>query len=251
MTHPKVDSPDTFSRWIMPWPAFDVDWDHAALMIVDSQNYSSNPNCGLMRMLVERFPEVAEYYVPRIHEMLTNTARLLDAFRRLDRNVIYTRHGALLSGGRDMIPRRRQRDIDARQLTDRPALWTKGSFEHEVVPQLAPLDDELIIDKNASSPFNGTGIDQLLRNMELTTLIMTGMATDMCVETTARDAADRGYNVIVVEDATATFFPEHHHAALSALARVYTKGQSTSEVLELLDGGDQSQRSHESKSGKR
>jgi len=60
------------------------------------------------------------------------------------------------------------------------------------------------------------------------------MATDMCVETTARDAADRGYNVIVVEDAVATFFEEHHNAALSALARVYTQVWSTDQVLRRL-----------------
>ena len=92
----------------------------------------------------------------------------------------------------------------------------------------------LVIDKNASSPFNGTGIDQLLRNLGIETLVMTGMATDMCVETTARDAADRGYNVIVVEDAVATFFPQHHHAALSALARVYTQVWRTDRVLDTL-----------------
>ena len=144
---------------------------------------------------------------------------LLDAFRRSQREVIYTRHGALLADGRDMILRRQQRDESARELTDRPTLWSKGSHEHQVVSELSPMDRELVIDKNASSPFNGTGIDQLLRNMNLQTLIVVGMATDMCVETTARDAADRGYNVIVVEDATATFFEDHHRAALSSLAR--------------------------------
>ncbi len=96
------------------------------------------------------------------------------------------------------------------------------------------MDHELVIDKNASSPFNGTGIDQLLRNMDLETLVMAGMATDMCGECTARDAADRGYNVIVVEDAVATFFPEHHRASLSALARVYAQVWSASRVLNAL-----------------
>jgi nicotinamidase-related amidase len=60
------------------------------------------------------------------------------------------------------------------------------------------------------------------------------MATDMCVETTARDAADRGYNVIVVEDAVATFFEDHHNAALSAMARVYTQVWTTDGVLSQL-----------------
>ena len=73
-----------------------------------------------------------------------------------------------------------------------------------------------------------------MRNLNLETLVISGMATDMCVETTARDAADRGYNVIVAEDAVATFFADHHRAALSAMARVYTKVWSTSQIVEAL-----------------
>ncbi len=234
MSNSVVDSPDSLPGWIMPWPSFDVDWAKTGLLVIDYQNYSSNAKCGVARMLVERFPDVASYYIPRIRDTIANTRRLLDAFRCLNREIVFTRHGALLEDGRDMIQRRQLRDMDAREQTDRPTLWAKGSQEHEVIAELAPMDHELVIDKNASSPFNGTGIDQLLRNMGLETLVMTGMATDMCVETTARDAADRGYNVIVVEDAVATFFPEHHRTALSALARVYTQVWETDCVLNEL-----------------
>lgn len=234
MTTGPVDSSETFPEWFMPWPSFDVDWSRAGLLVIDFQNYGSNPDCGVAQMLVEKHPEVASYYVPRLRESIANSRRLLDAFRKTKREVIFTRHGALLSDGRDMIARRRQRDEESVEQTATPTLWSRGSFEHEVVGELAPLADELVIDKNASSAFNGTGIDQLLRNLDLETLILTGMATDMCVETTARDAADRGYNVIVVEDATATFFAKHHRAALSALARVYTQVWSTDQVLASL-----------------
>jgi len=157
----------------MPWPAFEVDWDKVALILIDYQNYSSNPNCGITQMLIEQHPQVAEYYVPRIGRTVPNTGRLLEAFRETKREVIFTRHGALLPDGRDMIARRRRRDSDAVEETDRPTLWSKGSFEHQVVDQLAPLDCELVIDKNASSPFNGTGIDQILRNLQVDTLVMT------------------------------------------------------------------------------
>lgn len=230
----RIDSLETFPEWFMPWPSFEVDWSRAGLMVIDYQNYSSNPECGVAGMLKDQFPEIAEYYLPRIRETVGNSRRLLEAFRSAGREVIYTRHGALLSDGRDMIARRRLRDRDSITSTEKPTLWSRGSFEHEVIADLAPLEDELVIDKNASSPFNGTGIDQLLRNLGLETLVMVGMATDMCVETTARDAADRGYNVIVVEDAVATFFPEHHRAALSALARVYTQVWSTERVIEAV-----------------
>jgi biuret amidohydrolase len=234
MSAATVDSPDSLPNWIMPWPSFEVDWTRTALLVVDMQNYSSDPSCGISQMLAQRYPEVAEYYLPRIREAIANTRLLMESFRRLEREVIFTRHGALLAGGRDMILRRQQRDDLARDQTDRPTLWAKGSHEHQVVAELAPGEHELVIDKNASSPFNGTGIDQLLRNLNLETLVIVGMATDMCVETTARDAADRGYNVIVVEDASATFFADHHQAALSALARVYTKVWSTDRVLSAL-----------------
>ena len=238
MTDAPFDSPHSFPGWIMPWPSFKVNWRRSGLLIIDLQNYSSNPACGITQMISEQYPEVASYYVPRLRKVISNAQRLLNAFRRKKREVVFTRHGALLGDGRDMIPRRRLRDSEAQEQTGRPALWAKGSREHKIISELTPLDHELAIDKNASSPFNGTGIDQLLRNMDLETLVISGMATDMCVETTARDAADRGYNVIVVEDASATFFPEHHSAALSALARVYAQVWSSDRVLTELDGGD-------------
>ncbi len=230
-----IDSPETLPNWIMPWPTFEVDWTRAGLLIIDYQNYSSNPDTGIAKMLRGQFPEVADYYVPRITDItIPNTRRLLDRFRKNGREVVYTRHGALLPDGRDMILRRRVRDDDSLKTTNQPTLWSKGSFEHEVISELEPQPGELIIDKNASSAFNGTGIDQLLRNLQLDSLVLTGMATDMCVETTARDAADRGYNVIVVDDATATFFHEHHEHALSALARVFTQVWNTDCVLDAF-----------------
>ena len=182
----EIDSPQSFPEWFMPWPTFEVDWSRAGLLVVDFQNYGCNPECGVAEMLSEQFPEVASYYLPQLREAIGNTQRLLEAFRSSRREVVFTRHGALLSDGRDMIARRRQRDADSVEQTETPTLWSKGSFEHEVVSDLAPLTDELVVDKNASSAFNGTGIDQLLRNLGLETLIVTGMATDMCVETTRK-----------------------------------------------------------------
>jgi nicotinamidase-related amidase len=113
--------------------------------------------------------------------------------------------------------------------------WSRGTFEHALISSLAPATGELVIDKNTSSAFNSTGIEWLLRNLEVETLVLTGVATDMCVETTARDAADRGFNVIVVEDATATFFEHHHRAALSGFARVFGQVWDSARVLDALD----------------
>ena len=237
-TLPPIDSPETFPGWHAPWPAFEVDWKRAALVVIDMQNYGCNPGAGLGPMLAERYPEIARYYFPRVTEtVVPNARRLLEGFRAAGCPVVFTRHGPLLADGSDMIARRRRRDTDALAATGTPALWHRGTFEHEVIESLAPAAGELVIDKNTSSALNSTGIEGLLRNMEVETVVLVGMATDMCVETTARDAADRGLNVIVVEDATATFFEHHHRAALSGFARVFGQVWDTEAVLAALDAG--------------
>ena len=70
--------------------------------------------------------------------------------------------------------------------------------------------------------------------MEIETLVITGLATDCCVECTGRDAADRGYNVIVVEDAVATFVEKHHFASLSGMGLVYTQIWNSTQVMEAM-----------------
>lgn len=236
MTAPKpIDSPATLPGWHMPWPTFEVDWTKAALVVIDMQNYGCNPDAGVAQMLSLRYPEIAEYYVPRLTETaIPNARRLLDGFRRAGREVVFTRHGPLLPDGRDMILRRRRRDTDSVTTTNTPTLWSKGSFEHDIIADLAPRPGELVVDKNTSSAFNSTGIEWLLRNMGVETLVVAGMATDMCVETTSRDAADRGFNVIIAEDASATFFDAHHRAALSGFARVFGQVWQTKDVVAAL-----------------
>jgi nicotinamidase-related amidase len=230
-----IDSPATLPDWVMPWPDFTIDWGRSALLVIDVQNYSSNVRTGIAEMLLEKRPIVATYYADRIQNtMVPNIARLIDGFRSVGREVIYTRHGALLPDGRDMILRRRRRDSAATAETRKPALWPLGSYEHDIIDELKPEPADLVVDKNSSSPFNGTGIDQLLRNMGIDTLVLSGTATDMCVETTARDAGDRGYNVIVAEDATGTYFHAHHIAALSSIARVFGQVWDTATVLGAL-----------------
>ena len=233
-----IDSPETLADWPMPWPALELDWGRAAVLVVDVQNYGCNRDVGLGRLLAERHPEIAGPYLVRLEQtVIPNIVRLVAAFREAGARVAYTRHGPLLADGGDMIPRRRRRDRDALAATDLPALWHRGTFEHELIAELEPAAGELVVDKNTSSAFNSTGIEWLLRNLDVRTLVVVGMATDMCVETTARDAADRGFDVVVVEDATITFFEHHHRAALSGFARVFGQVWSAEQVLAALTAG--------------
>lgn len=172
--------------------------------------------------------------------------------------VIYTRHGPLLPDGRDMIPRRQKRDgfddswvaggtADTARSSGRNEhshhdnphlkgkhLFSVGSFEHEILESLAPKPGELVLNKNSSSIFNSTDIDQLLKNLAVDTLVVVGGATDMCVLTSSLDAADRGYNVVVAEDCTCTFSHRNHVQALSVLSRSFAKVESHDSILEQL-----------------
>jgi len=84
----------------------------------------------------------------------------------------------------------------------------------EVVDELKPDFNDIVIDKTTFSPFSSTSIDEELRNMGIETIVFTGLATSQCVETTARDASDRGYNVIHIYDAQADYDQNTHDASL-------------------------------------
>lgn len=79
-----------------------------------------------------------------------------------------------------------------------------------VIDPIRPLADETVIDKTTFSPFTSTGIDGILRETGISTLLFAGLATSQCVETTARDASDRGYRVIHIEDAQADYDEASH-----------------------------------------
>ena len=154
-----IDSPETFAEWHMPWPAFEIDWNHAALIIVDLQNYGCNCGVGVPQMLQAKYPAIAQYYLPRLQQtVIPNAVRLLEAFRTSGRQVVFTRHGPLLPNGRDLIALRRRRDVASLAGTGAPTLWHKGTFEHEVLAELRPTEGELVVDKNTSCAFNSTGL---------------------------------------------------------------------------------------------
>ena len=114
-----------------------------------------------------------------------------------------------------------------------------ASPDAEILPELAPAGDELVFNKTAGSVFCATNIEYVLRNLGITTLVVTGIVTTGCVHTAVTDAADRGFHVILVEDGCGALVPEMHWASIRILRDVYAKILTTSEVLDrvhALDG---------------
>jgi biuret amidohydrolase len=108
------------------------------------------------------------------------------------------------------------------------------SKDAEIVEDLAPLPGEVILDKTTSSLFLSTNADFLLRNMGVDTLIITGVVTNNCVESTTRSAGDLGYRVLLVGDACAAWTQEGHDHSLKHMHRNFAILKSTDQVLEEI-----------------
>jgi len=198
---------------------------NTALLIIDMQYSSACPDQGVCARLKALGDQVvAQYYTDRLRLITPNIRRLLDAFRSLRMEVIHTHVMSLTRDGRDRS--REHKDLNIH----RPP----GTMEAQIIEELAPAEDEIVLSKTCGSVFNGTMIDYILRNIGIQNLVVAGVVTSGCVENTVRDAADRSYSVIVVEDACATWTPEKHQAAINAMDETSAKVKSTDEVLDMI-----------------
>jgi len=97
-------------------------------------------------------------------------------------------------------------------------LLIRGEAGTSIIPALAPQSGELVIDKPGKGMFWSTGLHERLHAQGVTHLVFTGVTTEVCVQTSMREANDRGYDCLIVEDATESYFPEFKAAALAMIA---------------------------------
>jgi nicotinamidase-related amidase len=112
-----------------------------------------------------------------------------------------------------------------------------GEPGNQIIPELQPLDTEVVITKPGKGAFYGTNFDDLLRQQGITHLVITGVTTEVCVQTTMREANDRGYECLLVEDGTASYFPEFKQSTLamvSAQGGIVGWTTSATEILRTL-----------------
>jgi nicotinamidase-related amidase len=227
---------DDLARWPAFAPHFRLDPARAALLIVDMQNGYVRAEYGMGQYLREQYPDLARYYFDRqARVVVPNIVRLLDRFRQARRPVLHVTFGAHRSDASDWLPSRRRVDEAIERTTrHKTAVLVLGTPEHAIIDELAPRPDEIVVNKVTRGAFNSTGIDQVLRNMGAQYLVVVGCITNVCVETTARDAVDHGYDVVVVDDGTASFNPEFHDASLRAFAATFGMVSETEDVLKKL-----------------
>lgn len=232
---PRRAEPDWRERlreWPLPLPRFSIDFDRTALLIVDMQHGSADPEVGKERYV--NHPEVARYRAERMPIVVSNIARLLEFFRRAERPVIFLTIGYRRPDRSDALGLLRQIDDDLEARGAKGPLVPVGSRENSVLPALAPRPGEIVLNKTSMSAFNSTAIDQMLRNLGITTLVVTGVSTECCVAATAHDAADRGYHVLLVEDACRAVTPYLHESTLVIFAAMFGRVTTTDEALREL-----------------
>ena len=204
-----------------------VEPTRAALLIIDMQNASGARDGALGRRLRAEGSSVGDYRFDRIERLVTpNALRLRERFRALGRPVLHLTVGAALPDASDAPPHMRKLFVETRNHL--------GSREHEIIDALKPLPGEHLLRKTTIGAFASTHIDSLLRALGAEQLWLCGVSTNMCVETTAREAADRGYLVTLVEDACGTTHEELHQVTMRNFQRLFGRVRSTAQSLEEL-----------------
>jgi ureidoacrylate peracid hydrolase len=205
-----------------------IDPARAAFLVIDVQNYCAIAGAGEHAHIdPNAIPADHAYYFSRLAgTVLPNIARILAASRAGPVERLYTVIENLTADGRDRSLDYKISGIDV----------PKGSEDACVVDAIAPAANEIVIPKTASSVFNVTNIDYVLRNLEIDYLMVAGLLTDQCVESAVRDACDRGFLVTLVEDACATYSKERHDSTLRAI-KGYCRICQTDEVVAEIESG--------------
>ena len=190
-----------------------VDLKRSCLMVVDMQNYFLDP--------------ASPTFTAGGLAIMPNVARLIRAFRKRKLPVIYTAHG------------HKSKDLDGGIL----GWWWEGMIiegtkDAEIHPDLTPLPQEKVIRKHRYSAFYNTDLEIVLRCLQIRDLVITGVMTNLCCESTARDAYFRDYRVFFPMDATGTVDEELHLATLKNLAFGFAHVTDTKEVLRAVSKGE-------------
>ena len=202
-----------------------------ALMVIDMQRDFVEPG---------GFGESLGNDVSRLTGTIQQIARLLAAFRAKGIMVIHTKeaHRADLS---DCPPAKRRRGDAKIAIGDEGPMGRiliSGEPGNDIVPELYPVDGELVIEKPGKGAFFATNLNSLLDDADITHLVFTGVTTEVCVQTTMREAADRGYETLIVEDATESYFPEFKQSAIDmmiAQGGIVGCAATTDQIIDALE----------------
>jgi biuret amidohydrolase len=189
----------------------------AALLVVDLQRYYLEPQSPFYAYSSSQWPASMDYIHERYEQSLVPGIRLLkEAFRRLSWPVVYLRLCGVREDRSDLHRFFRDFHVKADQAGYAGAYPLADEPYAQVAGAVAPEAGDEIVRKTGFSGFTNGALDTLLRSKGVGTLVMTGLATSQCVDTTARDGSDRGYGIVFAEDCLADYSADFHESSLYA-----------------------------------
>jgi nicotinamidase-related amidase len=186
------------------------DLNTTALIIIDMQRDFVQPG---------GFGEALGNDVKLLQATIGPIKQILDAARAAQMLVIHTREGHRPDLS-DCPPSKLKRGRSAKRIGDQGPMGrilVRGEIGHDIIPELYPIAAEVVIDKPGKGAFFATDLELILRDRAIKTLIVCGVTTEVCVNTTVREANDRGYECVVLSDCVGSYFHEFHVAALAMI----------------------------------
>lgn len=211
-----------------------IEPDKTALLLVDLQRVfvsrptSDNPT-EEERIHLERWKP---FYDKIENVVIPNNQKILQTFRKKKMEVVFAKIQCYKKDGRD-------RSLDHKATGFNELLLPPGSREAEIVPEVVPIEDEIVVTKTTDSAVAGTTLRLMLHNMEIDTVVVTGVYTDQCVSGTVRSLADESFKVWLIEDACMAATKEIQRHELSVLNNIYCHVINTQELLEAIEMGTQ------------
>ncbi len=186
-----------------------------ALVIVDMQKYYLESDSVYSAYFNFLYPGTLSYIRERSYGVaIPNIIKIRKTFKSRKLPVIYLRLCGTETDRRDLHRFFRKSYEDGLAKGFNGVYPLQSDTAADIIDELKPDSDDIIINKTTFSPFSSSNIDTILKSMKISALVFTGLATSQCVETTSRDASDRGYEVFHIEDAQADYDETVHEASL-------------------------------------
>ncbi|MEA2089955.1 MAG: cysteine hydrolase [Thermoproteota archaeon] len=228
MSKSKLTMEDILAVLSKPYPEFEVERGKTALLLIDMQKivktevlFKEAVEAGLPE---DEVRQVLKNYDTRIKRALANAQKLLTVCREKSFDIVHVKLEAPTEDPRHTAKINRKVGL----------IIPSGSMESEFFEEVRPIKGELVFTKTNGGAFTGTNVDFVLRNMGITSLIVCGFITDQCVLATVIQAADIGYDIILVDDGCTAFTREAHEAVINSLKDMCLKVKKTREILNLI-----------------
>lgn len=220
--------------WASADDAFELDPATTGLLVVDMQYGSAHKDYGWCRAYTELgMADDVAYYAERLEQIVPRIQQLERAFRAAGAPVLFLHVASDAPDYSDLTPRVRRRIQRWRDQGVEPPYVVVGQRDHDILDEIAPLPGELLWNKHGASAFTRSQFDATLQERGLKNLVMVGVATNYCVEGTLRDAADHGYDCVLVEDACGAVSAEIHERAVQSM-RPFCRIASTATIVDEI-----------------